>query len=194
MRYQQGHQHSHPRYMRAMVVQIFEMSTTVTALFVAGMVGLACSSSGLKSRAGDAGAASGGQAGSTISSGTTGGTGGTIGPGGGAGADGADDSTGEACGCYDAQGHHLPPYLCPCPIGPPACPIPSLPCEPGYQVNPDPCAFPTCAYCGDGILEPGEECDLGELNGKCLDAQGCPTKDYCCPLCLTDCVIALCLL
>jgi hypothetical protein len=69
-----------------MVVQMFEMSTAVTALFVAGMVGLACSSSGLKSRASDAGAASEGQAGSTISSGSTGGLGGTIGPGGAGGA------------------------------------------------------------------------------------------------------------
>ncbi len=62
------------------------MPTAVAALFVAGLFGLACSSSGLKSRAGDAGAASGRQAGSTITSGTTGGSGGAIGPGGSAGA------------------------------------------------------------------------------------------------------------
>jgi hypothetical protein len=43
---------------------------------------MACSSSGLKSRAGDAGDASGNQVGSSIISGTSGGTGGTIGPGG----------------------------------------------------------------------------------------------------------------
>ena len=63
---------------------MFKMSTPpAAALFVAGlMVGPACSSSGLKSRAGDAGAASGGQAGSSIRSGTTGGVGGTSGPGG----------------------------------------------------------------------------------------------------------------
>jgi hypothetical protein len=61
---------------------MFKMPGTVTALLVAGMMGLACSSSGLKSRAGDAGAASGGQAGSAIISGTTGGSGGTSGPGG----------------------------------------------------------------------------------------------------------------
>jgi hypothetical protein len=67
---------------------MFKMPTAVTALFVAGMglVGLACSSSGLKSRAGDAGAGSGGRAGSTISSGAPGGSGGTIGPGGAGGA------------------------------------------------------------------------------------------------------------
>jgi hypothetical protein len=185
-----------------MFVPMFKMSTAVTALFVAGMVGLACSSSGLKSRASDAGAASGGQAGNTISSGEgcgllctppVGGTGGTGGSGGagGAGAAGTDGSTGETCGCFDAQGNHLPPSLCACPAGPRTCPIPSLPCEAGYQVNPDPCACPTCAYCGDGILEPGEECDLGELNGKCFDAQWCPT-DYCCPSCLTDCVVPPC--
>ncbi len=68
--------------MRAMLVPMFKMPAAVTALFVSGLVGLACSSSGLKRSAGDAGAASGGQAGSTISSGNTGGSGGTIGPGG----------------------------------------------------------------------------------------------------------------
>ncbi len=47
------------------------------AIIIAGLVGLACSSSGLKTFP-DAGAASGGQAGGTISSGTTGGTGGMI--------------------------------------------------------------------------------------------------------------------
>jgi hypothetical protein len=59
-----------------------KMPTVVAAILLAGLVGMACSSSGLKRSAGDAGAASGGQAGSTISSGATGGTGGTIGPGG----------------------------------------------------------------------------------------------------------------
>jgi hypothetical protein len=34
--------------------QMFKMPTAVAALFVAGLFGLACSSSGLKSRAGDA--------------------------------------------------------------------------------------------------------------------------------------------
>ena len=175
---------------------MFKMPAAVTALFVSSLVGLACSSSGLKSRAGDG--AAGGQAGSTISSGTTGGIGGTIGSGGaaGAGVDGTDGSTEEACGCFDAQGNYLPPYLCPCPMGPPACPIPSLPCGPGYQANPDPCACPTCAYCGDGILEvdQGEECDFGKLNGKCLDAQGCPGNVNCCPSCTTDCWVPPCLL
>jgi hypothetical protein len=77
---------------------MFKISTVVAALFVAALMGPACSSSGFKSRAGDAGAASGGQAGGTISSGTPGGTsgpggistsatdGGAIGPGGAGGA------------------------------------------------------------------------------------------------------------
>jgi hypothetical protein len=53
-----------------------------------------------------------------------------------------------------------------------------FPCEAGYQVNPDPCACPTCGYCGDGILETnqGEDCDLGKLNGLCVDANGCPAS------------------
>jgi hypothetical protein len=46
---------------------MFKISTVVAALFVAALMGPACSSSGFKSRAGDAGAASGGQAGGTIS-------------------------------------------------------------------------------------------------------------------------------
>ena len=77
---------------------MFKISTVVAALFVAALMGPACSSSGFKSRAGDAGAASGGQAGGTISSGTPGNTsgpggistsatdGGAIGPGGAGGA------------------------------------------------------------------------------------------------------------
>ena len=65
---------------------MFKMPTAVTVLLVAGLVGLACSSSGLKSNAHDAGVATGGQAGNTISSGTTGATGGTIGSGGTGGA------------------------------------------------------------------------------------------------------------
>jgi len=76
---------------------MFNTSTSVLALFVAGLVGLACSRSGLKTTA-DAGAASGGRPASTISSGTTGGTGGIIGPGGAGGgriggAGGATSST-----------------------------------------------------------------------------------------------------
>jgi hypothetical protein len=58
---------------------MFKKSTPVVAILVAGLLGLACSSSGLKSTAADAGATSGGQA---SSSETASGTGGTIAPGG----------------------------------------------------------------------------------------------------------------
>jgi hypothetical protein len=115
---------------------MFKLSTVPTAIIVAAMVVPACSSSGLKANAHDAGAASGGEAGSTTSSGTTGGAGGPIGPGGSNGGDGTDGSTGEMCGCLDAQGNHLPAFDCPCPVGPPACPAPTFPCEAGYQGNP----------------------------------------------------------
>lgn len=63
---------------------MFKPPTTVVTLLVAGLFGMACSSSGLKSRAGDAGDASGGQVGSSSISGTTGDSGGTS-PSGGAG-------------------------------------------------------------------------------------------------------------
>ena len=61
---------------------MFKKSTPAVAILVAGVLGLACSNSGLKGTAHDAGAANGGQAGGTISGGATGGSGGTIGPGG----------------------------------------------------------------------------------------------------------------
>jgi hypothetical protein len=78
---------------------MFKISKTVAALFVSGLMGLACSSSGLKTIARDAGAASGGQAGSTIIGGTTGGSSGTIGPGGAVG-----DSMGGTGGTIGAGG------------------------------------------------------------------------------------------
>jgi len=54
---------------------MFKMPTAVAALFVAGLLGLACSSSGAKSSVGDG--AVGGQAGTTSSENTGGGSGGT---------------------------------------------------------------------------------------------------------------------
>jgi hypothetical protein len=59
--------------------RVFRLPTDVVATFLAGIVGLACSSSSLKTSAHDAGGASGGQAGS-ISGGVTGGAGGAGGP------------------------------------------------------------------------------------------------------------------
>jgi hypothetical protein len=64
---------------------MWKMSTGIASLFVASLVGLACSSSGLKRSAGDGGVAGGGQAGSTIGTGTTGGLGGSGGISGGSG-------------------------------------------------------------------------------------------------------------
>ena len=55
---------------------VLKMPTAVVALLVAGLVGLACSSSGLRSKAGDAGGASGGQADSTSGGITNGSAGG----------------------------------------------------------------------------------------------------------------------
>jgi len=75
---------------------MFKVSTAIVALLLAGLMGLACSNSGLRSNAHDGEAASGGQAGSTISNGTTEGTGGTIGPGGAGGA--SIGGTGETTG------------------------------------------------------------------------------------------------
>ena len=99
---------------------VFKMSTCGVGLLLAGLVGLACSSSGLKSKAGDGGVASGGQAGSTISSVTTGGTaasGGTTAQGGstvsggitGQGGNGGTTGTGGASSsggvsCLDSSG------------------------------------------------------------------------------------------
>jgi hypothetical protein len=62
--------------------EMFKLLAVAAAFFVAGMLSLACSGSGLKRGARDAGTASGGQPGNTISSGTRGDTGGTIGSGG----------------------------------------------------------------------------------------------------------------
>jgi hypothetical protein len=50
----------------------------------------------------------------------------------------------------------------------------------------------TIPRCGDGILEPGEQCDMGSLNGLVLDASGNPTDAGGCPFCSTDCTILLC--
>jgi|GEM_PF-6312953 hypothetical protein len=72
----------HSQYTSPMLLPVLKIPTAVTALSATVLLGLACSSSGLKSGAHDAGAASGGQAGSSISNGTTGGSRGTIGPGG----------------------------------------------------------------------------------------------------------------
>jgi hypothetical protein len=100
---------------------MFKMSTAAAAILAVGLLGLACSSSGLKSKASDGGVASGGQAGSTISSVTTGGTaasggttaqggstvsGGSTGQGGNGGiaGTGGASSSNSGSSCYDSSG------------------------------------------------------------------------------------------
>ncbi len=68
---------------------MFNISTAIVALLSTGLMGLACSNSGLRSNVHDGEAATGGQGGSTISSETTGGAGGTISPGGAFGGSGS---------------------------------------------------------------------------------------------------------
>lgn len=106
-----------------------KIATSVTALFVAGVLGLACSDhSGLTFGAvGSGGGAKGGQAGST--GGNTVGSGGTVGTGGGGGVStgGTSGDTGGTGGC-PSQG------LCV-----------ELACVGGLQPNPDPCGCPICA-------------------------------------------------
>jgi hypothetical protein len=79
---------------------------------------------------------------------------------------------------------------CGCPICGSICPpcqIPTEPCEGGYVTNPAPCGCPICAplsppppppYCGDGNVDTvlGELCDMGLLNGVCVDANGNPVS------------------
>jgi len=62
--------------VRQRIESILKMPTAAASILLAGLVGMACSGSGLKSKAHDAGTASGGRAGSTTSSVTTGGLGG----------------------------------------------------------------------------------------------------------------------
>jgi|GEM_PF-2501685 hypothetical protein len=47
--------------------------------------------------------------------------------------------------------------------------------------------------CGDGIVDYhyGEMCDLGPLNGKCLDSQGNPTKGGCSIYCSQNCTMPI---
>jgi cysteine-rich repeat protein len=172
------------------------------ALFVSGLVGLACSNSGLKGRAGDGAAASGGQAGSTISNGTTGGSGGMIGPvetggasmggtgrsvgsggsNGGSGTAGSSGTGGQA-GFYPICASIRMCYLGdqeidgPCPAGrdcysfqqecfdaTTVCmrPVDAGASDTGIDAGP-------VRYCGNGVLDPGEQCD--DSNTK--DGDGC---------------------
>jgi hypothetical protein len=175
---------------------MLKMSARVAALFVAGLISLACSSSGLKSGGGTAGSGGGGQAGSTISSGTAGGTGGAIGTGtaggattigassgppgtiatGGAlagGTRGVGSGTGGTSGCA--------PIACP-----------ALACASGTRPNPDSCGCPICASTPDaGVARDARGADSLPvcLPPKCAMPANCseyqPNPDPCgCPICV----------
>jgi hypothetical protein len=130
---------------------MLKMSACVSAAFMAGLISVGCSGSGLKGGGGSAGAGGavkGGQAGSTMSSGTAGGTGGAIGGSttdgpigatggvadgsggsigvGGVGSGGTSGGTGGTISCL--------PALCSMPA-----------CAGDIQPNPDPCGCPICA-------------------------------------------------
>ena len=212
--------------------------SAVAALSVAGLLGLACSSSGLKTIA-DAGVASGGQAGSTISSGATGGTGGTIGPGGAGGGSiggtggtsgpagtigtGGSRTDGGTAGSSGTGGTGGQGPICPvypkcnpgdqqmdmdCPSGR-KCYLMGVSCGPvqntiicafGVDAGVD-AATPdagldvrTMRPCGDGVLDPGEQCDDGNTNSGdgcnafCqIEARWqCPTPGQLCIPCGTN--------
>ena len=207
MEHQPRHQHTKPRSMCAMFVPMFKIPTIPTALFVAGLLGLACTSSGAKSSVGDG--AVGGQAGSTSS-----GSGGC-----GQGCVGSIEATAALCDspllcnpgdtlilAWDASCGETPNFcydktLC----------AQSFVCETwrtttcsgtssdggllGTQGAPaggsDAGRIPCC---GDGILDAdhGEQCDLGPLNGVRLDANGNPTGPGGCMYCSTDCIVPSC--
>jgi hypothetical protein len=153
------------------------------ALLVSGLVGLACSNSGLKGRAGDAEAVSGGPAGGTISSETGGGTIASGGAGGSSigvpvsahcGNDKLDP--GEECDDGVPFARKVDPNgipfddgcsaLCQIEVGW-QCPTPGQPCIPCDTGTMNVCDAGPVGYCGDGIIQMslGEECDMGPLNG-----------------------------
>jgi len=130
---------------------MLKMSACVSAAFMAGLISVGCSGSGLKGGGGSAGAGGevkGGQAGSTMSSGTAGGTGGAIGgstTGGPIGATGgvADGSGGSigvgGVGSGGTSGGTGGTISC----LPALCSMPA--CAGDIQPNPDnPCGCPIC--------------------------------------------------
>jgi hypothetical protein len=157
-----------------------KMSTGVVALFMAGLVGVACGGQpGLTSdegSGGNAGGAQGGQAGSTVDGGTAGGLGGTTGAGGvGAGeTGGAGGGTGGTSGC--------PPIACP-----------AFGCVGVTHLDPDPCGCPVCGPAPDA----GPAKDAGGQDTRICLALPCAPPlcpggyvtdpDPCgCPVCATD--------
>ncbi len=135
---------------------MFRMSTAIAAIFVAGLLGPACTNqAGLNSGGslGGAGeAAKGGQTG-----GVTGGSGGTIGSGpvGTAGTSGTGGSGGTG------------------PCLPVACP--ALYCVGGFRPNPDPCGCPLCGPSPDaGVAKDARGPDAATKGAGSPDAPICP--------------------
>ena len=160
-----------------------KMSTGVAVLFLAGLLGLACTDkSGLTplgGSGGNAGGAKGGQAGSVVGRGTAGGSGGTIGAGG-VGA-GGTSVTGGATGNGGTTGTGGCPLI--------ACP--AIACLYGSLPNPDPCGCSLCAPPPDaGVAKDGGATDGPRICPPvACPAIGCvggtqPNPDPCgCPIC-----------
>jgi hypothetical protein len=161
-----------------------KMSTGVAALFIAGLVGLACSDqTGLNPSGSGAGSGEkGGQAGSAVGGRTAGGSGGTIGTGG-----------------VVAGG----------PSGTGGCPLlycPAIACPGGNQPTPQPCGCPICGPNPAGAAGGGAGGAIGTggttPTGGTTGTGGCPliacpaiaclgdyqpNPDPCgCPICATD--------
>ena len=161
-----------------------KMSMGVAALFVVGLLGLACSDqSGLNAPGGGNGD-KGGQSVGAVGSGTTGTTGGTTGVGGvTVGASGGTPTTGGATGAGGTGGTSGCPFV--------ACP--AIGCLYGYLPNPEPCVCPTCAPPPDaGVAKDAD----GQDGRVCLALPCfmpiCPggllsNPDPCgCPICAPD--------
>jgi cysteine-rich repeat protein len=136
------------------------MPTAVAATLLAGFFGLACSNSGLMASTADAGPPSVGQGGSTINSVGTGGAGGAIGPVGGGGV-----STGGTIGFGRVMGRNGGAVVSGGGCG--------ILCTGSTNYNP---------WCGNGVLDPREECD----DGNAKNGDGCSSLcqieiNYVCP-------------
>jgi hypothetical protein len=158
-----------------------KMSMGVAALFVAGLMGLACSDQSGLNAPGWGNGNKGGQAVGAVGSGTTGAAGGTLGTGGvTVGASGGTPTTGGATGTGGTGGTSGCPLV--------ACPFLPI-CPGGYVSNPDPCGCAICATDGGTVTDAGKKdapriCPL--INCPMLACVGeyQPNPDPCgCPIC-----------